>query len=193
MKSSSIIAIIVAIIVILGGWYAYATYYSSPATPSTNTSINNGQNGADYYPNGNPAGTQETGTASSSSSDTAGLGADVNAGVTTGTGASASKASITLTANGFSPKTVTIKKGGTVTWTNTGSGQMWIGSDEHPTHTEYDGTSRTAHCASNYTGAKPFDECAVGNSYSFTFTKVGSFDYHNHMNPAQTGMVVVTE
>ncbi len=182
MKSSAIIAIVIAIIVILGGWYAYATYYM-PATPSTATPINSDTtNGA--------AGTQETGT--TGVNDTPGadvnVGADVNAGVTTG-----KTVKVTLTADGFAPKSVTINKGDTVTFTNTGSGQMWVGSDEHPSHTEYDGTSRASHCAPGYTGAKPFDECTAGNTYSFTFNKVGSSDFHNHLNPSQTGKVVVVE
>src|SRR4051812_23722142 len=75
----------------------------------------------------------------------------------TSTPAAAAPMSATVTYDGdsFSPAQVMIAKGGTVTFTDT-AGKMWVASDEHPTHTEYDGTSRSAHCAASYTGAKPF-------------------------------------
>jgi plastocyanin len=187
MKTSAIVSIVIAILVILAGWYAYATYYpSTPAAPSTNTTINTNGNGPDYYPNGNPASSTTSTTASSSNSN-AGLGADVNAGVTTG-----KTVKVTLTATGFSPKSITIKKGDTVTWTNTGSGQMWIASANHPTHTVYDGTNLQQHCGTP-SAESPFDECKAGNTYSFTFDKVGSWNYHNHTNASQFGTVVVTQ
>jgi plastocyanin len=70
---------------------------------------------------------------------------------------------------------------------------MWVASDEHPTHTEYDGTSRTTHCAAGYTGPKPFDECVPGTSYSFTFDKAGTYEYHDHLSASHTGKITVTE
>ncbi len=184
MKMSSIVAIVVAILVILGGWYAYATYYMPAATPSTGTTINTNPNGSDYYPNGNPAST----TNDSGSSSASGLGADVNAGVTVGT---PTGATITLTANGFSPKSVTIKKGGTVTWKNESTGKMWVASANHPTHTVYDGTTLQQHCANGAPGS--FDECSTGTTFSFTFNKTGSWNYHNHTNSSEFGTVVVVE
>ena len=71
---------------------------------------------------------------------------------------------------------------------------MWVASNPHPTHTGYDSTSRDTHCAAGYTGPIPFDECAAisSGSYSFTFTKTGSFGYHNHSDHAMIGTVVVT-
>jgi plastocyanin len=99
---------------------------------------------------------------------------------------------VTYDGSAFSPSTVTIKKGDTVTW-NDSSGQMWVASSPHPAHTGYDGTSRTTHCAPGYTGATPFDQCSPGATYTFTFDKVGSWSYHDHMNPSSFGTVVVTE
>jgi plastocyanin len=174
MKMSSTVAIVVAVLVILGGWYAYATYYMPAATPSTGTTINTNPNGTDYTP------------ATTSASDTSSIGADVNAGVTTGAPASAA---VTLTANGFSPKTVTIKKGGTVTWKNESAGNMWVASANHPTHTVYDGTTLQQHCANGAPGS--FDECGAGSTFSFTFNKTGSWNYHNHSNTSDFGTVIV--
>ena len=125
----------------------------------------------------------ETGTSTSSGSSTESANPPASG--------TAMTAAVSYTASGFSPATVTIKKGGTVTWTGTDS--MWIASAPHPAHTGYDATSRQAHCAPGYTGATPFDECAPGASYSFTFDKVGTWPYHDHMNASSFGKVVVVE
>ncbi|MBI5470532.1 hypothetical protein HY968_04430 [Candidatus Kaiserbacteria bacterium] len=110
----------------------------------------------------------------------------------TGTGAAMST-TVTYTGSGFSPASVTIKQGGTVTFVNQGGDRMNVASDPHPQHSGYDGTSRNSHCAPGYTGEKPFDECAAGSSYSFTFTKVGSWGYHNHFNEEDGGVVNVVQ
>jgi plastocyanin len=91
------------------------------------------------------------------------------------------KAGVTITAGGtFSPATLTVKKGTTVTWTNSGSAKVWVASDPHPVHTGYAGLdSRT--------------DLGAGESFSFTFDKVGSWGYHNHLNSTVKGTVVVTE
>jgi plastocyanin len=88
--------------------------------------------------------------------------------------------SVNYTSNGFEPKSITIKTGQTVTWTNKNSDDLWVASNPHPTHTDYPG----------------FDELkgmSTGQTYSFTFTKVGKWGYHNHLNPSQQGEVVVTQ
>jgi hypothetical protein len=66
---------------------------------------------------------------------------------------------------------------------------MWVASNPHPAHTGYDGTSRQQHCPN--TANTAFDECAPGSTYSFTFNKVGTWGYHNHMNPGSQGTVIV--
>ena len=85
---------------------------------------------------------------------------------------------VTLTDQGFTPASITVKAGEKVTFVNQSSGQMWVASAPHPTHTDLPG----------------FDELtSVGNggSYDYTFVKVGSWKYHNHLNPNQRGVVVV--
>ena len=103
---------------------------------------------------------------------------------------------VTVTYNGtaYTPKDVTIKKGGTVTWKNSSSGNMWVASAQHPTHTVYSGTSRSAHCASSYTGAKPFDQCkGETTDYTFAFDKTGKHGYHDHINASAFGSVTVVD
>ena len=99
---------------------------------------------------------------------------------------------ITYSAKGFSPSTVTINVGDTVTFRNESSLDMWPASAMHPTHTVYDGTSLQQHCVSGATAS--FDSCggvAPGGTYSFTFTKIGSWGFHDHLNPKYFGKVIV--
>ena len=98
---------------------------------------------------------------------------------------------ITYGANGFSPASITIQKGDTVTFVAAaGSGRMWVASDQHPSHQGYSGTSKSEHCTAGYNPA-PFDACTNGTSFSFTFGKTGSWGYHNHSNAGDGGTVVV--
>lgn len=101
-------------------------------------------------------------------------------------------ATITYGPNGFSPSSVTIAKGGTVTWVaQPGADELWVASDPHPTHEGYDSTTKNVHCAAGYAGPKPFDQCSVGTTFSFIFNTVGSWGYHNHGNRSDTGIVIV--
>ena len=80
----------------------------------------------------------------------------------------------------FAPSEIKIKKGGKVTWVNKSQKQVWPASNPHPIHTDY----------------PDFDALrglANGESYSFTFEKVGSWGYHNHINPGAKGAVQVVE
>src|SRR3989338_8073673 len=100
-------------------------------------------------------------------------------------------ATVTYDGTSFSPKAVTIKKGGTVAWNNESTAEMWVASAQHPNHTMYSGTSRTAHCPD--TSKTAFDQCAGGNNYAFQFDKVGTWKYHDHLNASVFGSVTVVE
>lgn len=98
---------------------------------------------------------------------------------------------VKLTSAGFSPATVTIAQGGTVTWVDENGSPMWVASAIHPIHEFYDGTSIGEHCAAGYAGPTPFDQCSSGENYSFTFNNVGTWKYHNHVNASQFATVIV--
>ena len=101
---------------------------------------------------------------------------------------------ITLTDSGFSPASVTIARGETVRFINDSARGMWVGADEHPTHTEYDGTSTREHCANGMNTGTSFDQCASvakGDFWDYTFAKSGTFGFHNHVGASNTGTVVV--
>jgi len=73
----------------------------------------------------------------------------------------------------FTPSQITIAKGGTVTWTN----------NDSTTHTVVDDLSNV--------GGPNSGDIAPGQSYSFTFNKTGSFQYHCSIHPSMRGTIVV--
>lgn len=88
-----------------------------------------------------------------------------------------SQETITLTSDGFSPKTLTIKTGTKVTWTNQSGSDATVNSSPHPVHTDYPPLNL---------GSFP-----SGGTLSLTFDKLGTYKYHNHLNPSQFGTIVV--
>jgi len=90
---------------------------------------------------------------------------------------------------GFSPKTVTISKGETVRFVNTSSSGVWVGGNNHPSHTQYPEKS-----ADDCLGTS-FDTCRVlegaAEFWEFTFNEVGTWGYHNHIRSNNGGTVVV--
>ncbi|TAL19179.1 hypothetical protein EPN90_04395 [Patescibacteria group bacterium] len=100
--------------------------------------------------------------------------------------APAEKNVVTYSDSGYSPKTLNIKTGETVTFKNTSSRAMWTASAVHPSHAAY---PTTGGCI-----ASTFDACVSirpGASWTFKFDLAGSWKYHNHVNPADTGTIVV--
>ena len=104
-----------------------------------------------------------------------------------------SDATVVYTEQGFSPKSIAVTLGTTVTFTNQSSEGMWVASAAHPTHTMYSGTSLSQHCPDTTNSA--FDACAAvapDGLFSFTFNKEGTWKYHDHADASQTGIVIVT-
>ncbi len=89
----------------------------------------------------------------------------------------ATQDTITLTADGFSPKTLTIKAGTKVTWMNQSGAGATVNSSPHPTHTDYPPLNL---------GSLP-----DGGAVFLTFDKPGTYKYHNHLIPSQFGTIVV--
>jgi len=87
---------------------------------------------------------------------------------------------------GYIPNTLTIKKGGRVVFKNESSKEMWVASQPHPTHTLY---PKSGGCIGSI-----FDSCRgipTGNFWSFTFDVSGTWQYHNHLHPRYTGIIIV--
>jgi plastocyanin len=165
---------IVVLIIVVAGAYALTRQGTAPS-PTASSTETGAMQGADTGPeaegtpvNGVPVASGESGQPQASRTVT-----------------------VTYTDQGFSPKEVTLNKGDSITFVNKSANPMWVASGVHPVHTEYDGTTREVHCAAGYTGPAPFDECATGTSFTFTFDKIGTWDYHNHADAEMTGTVIV--
>ena len=74
----------------------------------------------------------------------------------------------------FSPSSITVKKGTTVTWTN----------HDSVAHTVTESDGKTGPSSS---------EVDNGKSYSFTYNTAGTFTYHCSIHPEMVGTVTVTE
>lgn len=93
---------------------------------------------------------------------------------------------ITFTDEGFSPASLTVEKGTKVTFENASSTAMRPASDDHPTHGNYPATGGCV--------GSTFDACEEllpGDTWIFPFDEVGTWDYHDHLNPSHTGTIVV--
>lgn len=86
---------------------------------------------------------------------------------------------VAITDGGFEPKTLTVKAGTTVYFQNTDTSNHWPASAVHPTHQEYPG----------FDALKPV---APGNYYRFTFDRIGTWKYHDHLNITHTASITVT-
>ena len=99
-----------------------------------------------------------------------------------------SAATVTYSNSGFSPSTVTISKGEAVEFVNESGRNMWPSSNFHPTHSIYP-EKTDADCLGS-----AFDVCRripKGESWTFTFDHVGSWKYHDHLTPVETGIIIV--
>lgn len=155
------VLLVVLLLVALGGWYWSTTRSATPVSPTITTTSN---------------------TATPTTASTNGVPGTPSAPLT---------ATVNYTANGFTPDPVTIKQGGTVTFVSKDGSPMWVASNAHPTHMQYDGTSKKEHCPDP--AGTAFDQCSSGTSYSFTFQKVGSWNYHNHVNADDGGTINVVQ
>ena len=91
-----------------------------------------------------------------------------------------SAVTITLTEKGFEPREVTLLKGGTVTFRTTTGQQYWPASNLHPEHTIYP----------EFDSKLPI---APDKEWSFTFDRVGSWGFHDHMRSYFAGIIHVVE
>lgn len=89
-------------------------------------------------------------------------------------------AHVQITSDGFSPETISIKKGSSVNFENTDTLPHWIASDPHPTH-------------SNLPELDSRQALLEGDTYVFTFQEAGVFTYHDHLNPFDLNGTVIVE
>ncbi len=80
--------------------------------------------------------------------------------------------------SGFVPKIITVSVGTKVVWKNTGDKPMWVASAVHPTHQVLPGFDQLT-------------SIGKGGAYAYVFTQQGTWRYHNHLAPADTGTITV--
>jgi plastocyanin len=85
---------------------------------------------------------------------------------------------ITYSNSCYSPSNITVKNGDVVKFVNKSTRDMWPASDKHPHHDDYP--------AFDSNGNVP-----TGGSYSFKFTKTGTWGFHDHLKPSCGGSIVV--
>lgn len=85
---------------------------------------------------------------------------------------------IHMTKNGFEPQELTVTEGDSVLFINNDDVDRWPASNFHPTHTLYPEFDPKMHIKS-------------GESWKFTFEKVGTWRMHDHLFPHMTGTIVV--
>ncbi|MFN3693049.1 MAG: cupredoxin domain-containing protein [Candidatus Paceibacteria bacterium] len=110
-------------------------------------------------------------------------GAPVPTSITTNTGnadaihmmGNSAMATIRYTDSGFEPKEVSVPLGTMVHFVNESTKEMWVASNEHPEHSIL----------------PTFDQFKTGDQYMYTFDKPGTWNYHDHLNPAAEGVVIV--
>jgi plastocyanin len=108
-------------------------------------------------------------TAGDGSATTVGGGTDTTAGTDTTVGSDATNA-VLIASFAFSPSSLTVKVGDTVTWTNNDSASHTVVAD--------DGSFKSA-------------DLGQGASYQFTFKTAGTYTYKCSIHPSMTGTIVV--
>lgn len=86
---------------------------------------------------------------------------------------------ISYTADGFDPSILEVPAGARVRFVNNAQVSVWPASDPHPTHSDFPEFDSRA-------GILP------GESYTFTFTKLGTFSFHNHSKSIERGIIRVS-
>lgn len=91
---------------------------------------------------------------------------------------SASRVVINLAESGFEPRRVRISAGTEVVFTTTRETPFWPASNLHPSH-------------AIYPELDPQQSIAPHESWSFVFTKKGTWGFHDHIRSYFTGTVYV--
>ena len=84
---------------------------------------------------------------------------------------------IEVTANGFSPNSVTVKSGTQITWVNKTDSMVTVNSNPHPVHNLYPQLN--------------LGRFGPSQSVLVTLDKPGTYTYHNHLDPIITGKIIV--
>ncbi|PIR38008.1 MAG: hypothetical protein COV34_02885 [Candidatus Zambryskibacteria bacterium CG10_big_fil_rev_8_21_14_0_10_42_12] len=181
MNTQKIVIIVGIIILLIIGWWSFGNNAEAPTDEINETSDEQTTTNTATNRNGN------------TNTDTNGVTSDPNAiaPVPTGNNTSADTADETVTDTaptsevivrytniGFTPESIRVAEGTTVTFVNESTSGMWVASDNHPSHTILPAFDQKA-------------AVSMGGTYSFTFDTVGSWGFHNHLRPEHDGIVLI--
>jgi plastocyanin len=93
-------------------------------------------------------------------------------------------ASVTIRDYAFSPATITIKAGGSVTWTNDGPSSHTVSSDSM-------GVFDSGMLSPPMASMDPYGGTSSGQTYGMAFQTPGTYKYHCSNHPTMHGTVVV--
>jgi len=85
---------------------------------------------------------------------------------------------VTRTATGFVPNTLTLRKGDSITFVSTTGKEFWPASNFHPSH-------------GLYPEFDPKRQLEPSERWTFTFTKVGTWGFHDHLESGIKGTIRV--
>lgn len=175
--------IILALVIIAGGYYFYDQSHKRVMAPTDNTGTEE-QNQANNQPTPTAAQTPEqtasstTGAQNSQTGSVASPQAQFSSGEEVNAGSDVQVVEIDYDGSKFTPDSVNINVNDWVFFKNNSSVDFWPASNPHPVHTGYPG----------FDAGKPI---GPGQTYKFQFTKAGAWGFHNHLNPTQQGVVNV--
>ena len=95
---------------------------------------------------------------------------------------------VNVSSSGFSPDFLTVEKGSIVVWGVQDDGSYWPASNFHPTHEAYPGGKGCI--------GSSLDACRglkKGDTYNFTFDKVGKWGIHDHLHTTYTMLIGVVD
>ncbi len=159
MKGITITLILIAVVLVVGGILLFSN--SSPSTKSTGSSGLYGQNsGVSMGPSANTTITPPATTTTTPKTY-----------------------SISISGMAFSPSSLTIHVGDTITWTN-------IDSVAH-TVTSNSGSELSSGTLAAPSSGGYYSSTTSGGSYTHTFTTAGTYAYHCSIHTSMMGTVVV--
>ncbi len=85
---------------------------------------------------------------------------------------------VRYTKGGFQPTRLIVPVGTMVEFINQSDKQMWVASSKHPSHELLPTFDQ-------------FKGVGAGENYMYTFDKKGTWSYHDHINPALEGAIIV--
>lgn len=85
---------------------------------------------------------------------------------------------VRYTNTGYVPAQLEVPVGTMVTFINESDRDMWVASNKHPSHTDLPTFDQ-------------FSPSAKASSYTYTFDQIGTWSFHDHLQPAHKGLINV--